>query len=323
MEQTRLGSTGLKISRLALGCMSYGDPSTKNAHEWALADDQAQPYFQQAIELGITFWDTANVYQAGTSEEVVGRAIQRYARREDIVLATKVHGRMHDGAGGSGLSRKAILEQIDASLVRLRTDYVDLYQIHRFDPETPVEETMEALHDVVRAGKTRYLGASSMYAWQFAKLQHAASLGGWTRFVSMQNQYNLLRRQDERELMAMCADSGVGLVPYSPQGKGRLARPWGEQSTRSTVDHVVQAFDSPLDEPVVKAVQELADARGVTMAQVALAWVLRNPAVSAPIVGATKPHHLPQAVAALDIELTDVETAALEEPYVDHGPSWY
>ena len=323
MELTRLGASGLKISRLALGCMSYGDPTTERAHEWALADDVAQPFFRQAIELGITFWDTANVYQAGTSEEVVGRAIERYSRRENIVLATKVHGRMHDGPGGSGLSRKAILEQVDASLTRLRTDYVDLYQIHRFDPDTPVEETMEALHDIVKAGKVRYLGASSMYAWQFAKLQHAADLGGWTRFVSMQNQYNLLRRQDERELMAMCADTGVGLVPYSPQGKGRLARPWGEQSTRSTVDHVVQAFDSPLDEPVVNAVQKLADAHGVSMAQIALAWVLRNPAVSAPIVGATKPHHLPEAVAALELHLTDDEAATLQEPYRDHGPSWY
>jgi len=323
MELTRLGASGLKISRLALGCMSYGDPTTERAHEWALADDVAQPFFRQAIELGITFWDTANVYQAGTSEEVVGRAIERYSRRENIVLATKVHGRMHDGPGGSGLSRKAILEQIDASLTRLGTDYVDLYQIHRFDPDTPVEETMEALHDIVKAGKVRYLGASSMYAWQFAKLQHAADLGGWTRFVSMQNQYNLLRRQDERELMAMCADTGVGLVPYSPQGKGRLARPWGEQSTRSTVDHVVQAFDSPLDEPVVNAVQKLADAHGVSMAQIALAWVLRNPGVSAPIVRATKPHHLPEAVAALELHLTDDEAAALEEPYREHGPSWY
>ena len=323
MELTRLGASGLKISRLALGCMSYGDPTTERAHEWALADDDAQPFFRQAIELGITFWDTANVYQAGTSEEVVGRAIERYSRRENIVLATKVHGRMHDGPGGSGLSRKAILEQIDASLTRLGTDYVDLYQIHRFDPDTPGEETMEALHDIVKTGKVRYLGASSMYAWQFAKLQHAADLGGWTRFVSMQNQYNLLRRQDERELMAMCADTGVGLVPYSPQGKGRLARPWGEQSTRSTVDHVVQAFDSPLDEPVVNAVAKLADAHGVSMAQIALAWVLRNPAVSAPIVGATKPHHLPEAVAALELHLADEEAAALEEPYREHGPSWY
>ena len=323
MEHTRLGDSGLRISRLALGCMSYGDPTTEGAHRWALADDEAQPFFRQAIELGITFWDTANVYQAGTSEEVVGRAIKRYSRREDIVLATKVFGKMHDGPGGSGLSRKAIMEQIDASLTRLGTNYVDLYQIHRFDPGTPVAETMEALHDIVKAGKVRYLGASSMYAWQFAKLQHAADQGGWTRFVSMQNQYNLLRRQDEPELMAMCADTGVGLVPYSPQGKGRLARPWGEQSTRSSVNHVVQAFDSPLDEPVVNAVQKLAHARSVTMAQVALAWVLHNPAVSAPIVGATKPHHLPEAIAALELKLTGNEVAMLEEHYSNHGPSWY
>ena len=323
MEYTRLGSTGLKVSRLAWGCMSYGDPTTPGAHEWSLVDDQAQPFFEQAIELGITFWDTANVYQAGTSEEVVGRAIKRYSRREDIVLATKVFGRMHDGPGGQGLSRKAIMEQIDASLTRLDTDYIDLYQIHRFDPDTPVAETMEALHGIVKAGKVRYLGASSMYAWQFAKLQHAADLGGWTRFVSMQNQYNLLRRQDEPELMAMCADMGVGLVPYSPQGKGRLARPWGEQSLRSTVDKVVQSFDSPLDEPVVKEVQRVAEDRGVTMAQVALAWVLTNPGVSAPIVGATKPHHLPEAVAALELQLTEDEVRPLEAPYSPHGPSWY
>jgi len=226
---------------------------------------------------------------------------------------------MHDGPGGQGLSRKAILEQIDASLARLGTDYVDLYQIHRFDPGAPVEETMEALHDIVKAGKARYIGASSMYGWQFAKLQHAADLGGWTPFVSMQNQYNLLRRQDEPELMAMCADMGVGLVPYSPQGKGRLARPWGEQSLRSTVDKVVKSFDSPLDEPVVKAVQRIAETRHVPMAQVALAWVLTNPSVSAPIVGATKPHHLPEAVAALDLNLTDEETSALEEPYTPTG----
>ena len=323
MQQVRLGGTGLRVSRLSLGCMSYGDPTTPGAHEWSLVDDQAQPFFKQAIELGITFWDTANVYQAGTSEEVVGRAIKRYSRREDIVLATKVFGRMHDGPGGQGLSRKAILEQIDASLTRLGTDYVDLYQIHRFDPETPVQETMEALHDIIKAGKVRYIGASSMYGWQFAKLQHAADLGGWTRFVSMQNQYNLLRRQDEPELMAMCADMGVGLVPYSPQGKGRLARPFGEQSRRSTVDKVVQAFDAPRDEPVINTVQSVADARGVTMAQVALAWVLTNPIVSAPIVGATKPHHLTEAVAALDLQLTPEDITALEAPYTNAGPSWF
>src|SRR3954471_8000409 len=323
MKYVRLGNTGMKVSRLALGCMSYGDPTTPNAHPWALTEDKAQPFFQQAVELGVTFWDTANVYQLGTSEEIVGRAISRYSRREEIVLATKVRGKMHDGPGGEGLSRKAILEQADASLQRLGTDYIDLYQIHRFDPDTPVEETMEALHDVIRAGKVRYIGASSMYAWQFAKLQHAADIGGWTRFASMQNQYNLLRRQYEPELIAMCADMGVGLVPYSPQGKGRLARPWGEQSLRSTVDKVVKAFDAPRDEPVVNTVQEVADARGVSMAQVALAWVLINPGVSAPIVGATKPHHLPEAVAAFDLHLTADEVRALEEPYTPQGPSWF
>ncbi len=323
MEYTRLGNTGLKVSRLALGCMSYGDPTTANAHPWSLVEDEARPFFQQAVELAVTFWDTANVYQLGTSEEIVGRAITRYSRREDIVLATKVFGHMHDGPGGAGLSRKAILEQIDASLARLGTDYVDLYQIHRFDPGTPVEETMEALHDIIKAGKVRYIGASSMYAWQFAKLQHAADLGGWTRFVSMQNQYNLLRRHDERELMAMCGDMGVGLVPYSPNGKGRLARPVGEQSNRSDTDKVVQAFDSPHDGPVINAVQRLAASRGVSMAQIALSWVLRNPLVSAPIVGATKPHHLAEAVDALGLRLSDDEVLELEAPYQQYGPSWY
>ena len=323
MEYTRLGQTGLKVSRLALGCMSYGDPTTPGAHRWALTESDAEPFFRQAIELGITFWDTANSYQKGTSEELVGRAITRYSRREDIVLATKVFGRMHDGPGGGGLSRKAILEQVDASLRRLGTDYIDLYQIHRFDPGAPVEETMEAMHDIVKAGKVRYIGASSMYAWQFAKLQHAAALHHWTPFVSMQNQYNLLRRQDEPELMAMCADMGVGLVPYSPNGKGRLARPWGEQSQRSSTDHVVQAFDSPLDEPVVNEVQAVAEARGASMAQIALAWVLRNPVVSAPIVGATKPHHLSEAVAALELQLTDDEAQQMEAPYTPHGRSWF
>jgi aryl-alcohol dehydrogenase-like predicted oxidoreductase len=323
MEYVRLGTTGLKVSRLALGCMSYGDPATPGAHEWSLPEEDAQPFFRQAIELGITFWDTANVYQAGTSEEVVGRAIKRFARREDIVLATKVQGKMHDGPGGEGLSRKAVLEQVDASLGRLGTDYIDLYQIHRFDPETPVEETMEALHDIVKAGKVRYIGASSMYAWEFAKMQHAADLGRWTRFVSMQNQYNLICRTDEPELMAMCADMGVGLVPYSPQGKGRLARPWGEQSLRSTVDKVVKWFTSPLDEPVVNAVEQIAESRQAAMAQVALAWVLTNPIVSAPIVGATKPHHLTEAVAAIDLQLTPDEIAALEGPYIPHGRSWF
>src|SRR5829696_6977099 len=301
MEQVRLGTSGLKVSRLAMGCMSYGDPTTPGAHEWALDDDAAQPFFRQAIELGITFWDTANAYQAGTSEELVGRAIKRYSRREDIVLATKVFIHMHDGPGGSGLSRKAIMEQIDASLTRLGTDYVDLYQIHRFDPSTPVEETMEALHDVVKAGKVRYLGASSMWAWQFAKMQHVADLGGWTRFVSMQNQYSLLQREEEREMFGLLADQGVGSIPWSPLAKGRVARPWGEQTKRSESDPMGQRYVGDENRPIVEAVARVADARGVPMAQVALAWVLHNPVVAAPIVGPTKAHHLPDAVAAPDL----------------------
>jgi 1-deoxyxylulose-5-phosphate synthase len=322
MHYTRLGSSGLQVSRIALGCMSFGD-TTRGFSEWALGDAEARPYFQQAIELGITFWDTANVYGMGSSEEIVGRALKSCARREDIVLATKVRFRMHDGPGGSGLSRKAILEQIDASLTRLDTDYVDLYQIHRFDPETPVEETMEALHDVVKAGKVRYLGASSMWAWQFAKMQHAADLGGWTRFVSMQNQYNLMQREEEREMFGLLADQGVGSIPYSPLAKGRLARQWGERTQRFDTDKVGRRYDIEADRPIVEAVARVAKARGIPMAHVALAWVLRNPVVDAPIVGPTKPHHLPDAVAALDIDLSDEEVRILERPYGPHLPTGF
>ncbi len=322
MDYVRLGQSGLRVSRIALGCMSYGDPST-GLHQWTLNEDASQPFFRQAVELGVTFWDTANVYQLGSSEEFVGRAVKRYARREDIVLATKVSGRMHDGPGGHGLSRTAILEQIDASLTRLGTDYVDLYVIHRFDPETPVEETMQALHDVVQAGKARYLGASSMFAWQFAKLQHAADLHGWSRFVAMQDQYNLLKREEEREMLPMCADMGVGCIPYSPQGKGRLTRPWGTQTARSDKDAVAKSFDLDVDRPVVDAVQKLADARGIPMSQVAIAWLLSKPVVSAPIVGATKPHHLAHAVAAIDVTLTDDEIHMLEAPYTPQAPYWW
>ena len=264
MDYVRLGRTGLRVSRIALGCMSYGDPGF---HQWTLDEEASQPFFRQAVELGITLWDTANGYGGGTSEEYVGRAVKTYARREDIVLATKVHNTMHDGPGGSGLSRKAILEQLDASLRRLDTDYIDLYYIHRFDPDVPVEETMEALHDVIKAGKVRYIGASSMWAWQFAKMQHAADLGGWTRFVAMENQYNLLKREEEREMLPMCADLGVGCVPYSPLGKGRLARPWGQQTQRADTDQVAKSFDLDVDQPVVEAVQQLAEERGLPMAR--------------------------------------------------------
>ena len=320
MDYVRLGHTGLKVSRIALGCMSYGDPGF---HQWTLDEDASQPFFGQAVELGITFWDTANGYGGGTSEEFVGRAVKTYARREDIVLATKVHNKMHEGPGGSGLSRKAILEQLDASLRRLDTDYIDLYYIHRFDPDVPVEETMEVLHDVIKAGKVRYIGASSMWAWQFAKMQHAADLGGWNRFVAMENQYNLLKREEEREMLPMCTDMGVGCVPYSPLGKGRLARPWGQHTQRGDTDQVARTFDLDLDQPVVEAVQQVADDRGVQMAQIAMAWVLSKPVVTAPIVGATKTHHLADAAAALEIQLTEEEISHLEEPYTTQPAYWW
>ncbi len=320
MQYARLGDTGLKVSRIALGCMSYGQ---RGFHQWTLDEDESRPFFRQAVEAGITFWDTANGYGGGTSEEYVGRAMREYARREDIVLATKVSNKMHDGPGGSGLSRKAILEQLDASLTRLGTDYIDVYYIHRFDDEVPVEETMTALHDVVRAGKVRYLGASSMWAWQFAKLQRAADLTGGTRFVAMENQYNLLKREEEREMLPMCADLGVGCVPYSPLGKGRLARPWGATSDRGNVDQVAKSFDLDIDRPVVEAVQRVAEQRGVTMAQVAMAWVLSKPVVAAPIVGATKQHHLTDAVAALEVQLTDDEIHDLEQPYTTQPAYWW
>ncbi len=323
MEYTRLGSSGLKVSRIALGCMSFGEPD-RGTNQWSLGDDAAEPIFRQAIDLGITFWDTANAYSDGTSEEIVGRALRKYTDRDSIVLATKVFFPVHDGPGGSGLSRKAILENIDASLARLGTDYVDLYQIHRFDPETPVEETMEALHDVIRAGKARYIGASSMWAWQFAKLQHAADLGGWTRFISMQNQYSLLQREEEREMFGLLADQGVGSIPWSPLAKGRLARPWDEQTTtRAEVDPLHSRYDGEENRPIVDAVHRVAEARGLPMAQITLAWVLHNPVVDAPIVGPTKSHHLADAVAALDVELTDDELTTLEENYTPRLPSGY
>jgi aryl-alcohol dehydrogenase-like predicted oxidoreductase len=324
MDSTRLGTSGLKISRIALGCMSFGDTS-KGFNTWALSGDDAAPFFRQAVELGITFWDTANVYSGGTSEEIVGRAIDEYSRREEIVLATKVFFPMHDGPGGRGLSRKAILEQVDASLGRLGTDYVDLLQIHRFDPDTPVEETMEALHDVVKAGKARYLGASAMHAWQFAKMQQVASEAHLTKFVSMQDQYSLLYREEEREMFGLLADQGVGSIPYSPLAKGRVARPAGEHTKRGDNDPVGSAHfaDVDADRPVIDAVAQVAEAKGVPMAQVALAWVLRNPVISAPIVGATKEHHLADAAAAVDVTLTDEDVVLLEQHYVPRLPVGY
>jgi len=320
MQYARLGNSGLRVSRIALGCMSFGDPAT-DFQQWTLPQDDALPYFRQALDHGITFWDTANLYSYGDSERIVGEALRRFTKRDEIVLATKAYFSdtpgSHPGLNVAGLSRKAIMQQIDASLTRLGTDYVDLYQIHRFDPETPVEETMEALHDVVKAGKVRYLGASAMWAWQFAKMQHAADLHGWTRFVSMQDQYSLLYREEEREMFGLLADQGVGSIPYSPLAKGRVARPAGEGTKRSSDDPVGNTFfaDTERDRPVIDAVQRIASDRGVPMAQIAMAWVLKNPIVTAPIIGATKPHHLDDAAAAVDIELTPDEITALEEHY--------
>ncbi|SFF33659.1 aldo/keto reductase [Curtobacterium sp. YR515] len=320
MQYARLGNSGLRVSRIALGCMSFGDPASGHL-QWSLPQDDALPYFRQALDHGITFWDTANVYSYGDSERIVGEALRRFTKRDEIVLATKAYFSDTPGSAPglnvAGLSRKAIMQQIDASLARLGTDYVDLYQIHRFDPETPVEETMEALHDVVKAGKVRYLGASAMWAWQFAKMQHAADLHGWTRFVSMQDQYSLLYREEEREMFGLLADQGVGSIPYSPLAKGRVARPAGEGTKRSSDDPVGNTFfaDTERDRPVIDAVQRIASDRGVPMAQIAMAWVLKNPVVTAPIIGATKPHHLDDAAAAVDIELTADEINALDEHY--------
>ena len=322
MDYTRLGTSGLKVSRITLGCMSFGD-TQRGFNTWSLGEEQALPFFRQALDLGINFWDTANVYQLGSSEEIVGAALNAFTQRDEIVLATKLHFRMHDGPGGQGLSRKAIMEQIDASLRRLGTDYVDLYQIHRFDPETPIEETMEALHDVVKAGKARYLGASSMWAWQFAKMQYTAERHGWTRFISMQDQYNLMQREEEREMFPLLADQGVGSIPWSPLAKGRLTRPWGTSTQRFDNDPVGQRMFPHDDQTIVAAVQTLAENRGIPMAQVALAWVLRNPVVTAPIVGATRAHHLEDAVAALNVKLSDDEIARLESGYTPRRPQGF
>ena len=320
MEYVKFGSTGLEVSRLCLGCMSYGEPA-RGTHPWTLPEEESRSFIKQALELGVTFFDTANVYSNGSSEEIVGRALKDFARRDDVVIATKVHGRMGPGPNRGGLSRKHIMSEIDASLRRLGTDYVDLYQIHRLDPGTPIEETLEALHDLVRAGKVRYLGASSMYAWQFAKALWAAERHGWTRFVSMQNHYNLLYREEEREMLPLCVDQGIAVIPWSPLARGRLTRDWEERTARTETDEFGRGLYARTEEPdrqVVEAVARIAEARGVPRAQVALAWVARNPAVTAPIVGATKPHHLTDAVAALELELTDEEMAALEAPYVPH-----
>ena len=326
MDYVNLGKTGLKVSRICLGCMTYGEPATgelkPGRQAWALNEEQSQPFLRQALDLGINFFDTANVYSSGSSEEVLGRFLKDNTRREAAVIATKVHSVMRDEPNGRGLSRKAILFEIDQSLRRLQTDYVDLYQIHRWDYETPIEETLEALHDVVKSGKARYIGASSMYAWQFAKALYLADLHGWTRFVSMQNHWNLLYREEEREMIGLCQSEGIGVIPWSPLARGRLARPWQSVSTkRYETDQFGKKMYSQTEEAdrrVVDRLGQVAEKRGVPRAQVALAWLLGQPAVTAPIVGATKPHHLEDAAAALSLHLTPEEIASLEEPYVPH-----
>jgi 1-deoxyxylulose-5-phosphate synthase len=321
MDYVRLGRTGLEVSRVTLGCMTYGIPE-RGLHLWTLSEDQARPLIKQALELGINFFDTANVYSDGTSEEIVGRALKDFARRDEVVVATKVYNRMRPGPNGAGLSRRAILSEIDHSLRRLGLDHVDLYQIHRWDYATPIEETMEALHDVVKAGKARYIGASSMYAWQFAKANELARARGWTEFVSMQNFLNLLYREEEREMLPLCRDLGVGVIPWSPLARGRLTRDWDEKTARSETDEFGKAFyakTSDADRKVVEKVAEVASSRGVSRAQVALAWVAQKPGVTSPIIGASKPSHLTDAVAALNLKLTAEEISLLESPYVPHA----
>ena len=321
MKYVNLGSTGLKISKLCLGCMTFGVPE-RGDHPWTLPEEQSRPLIRQAVELGINFFDTANAYSDGTSEEIVGRALTDFARREDVVIATKVFFPMTQAPNDRGLSRKAIFSAIDASLRRLGTDYVDLYQIHRWDYQTPIEETLEALHDVVKAGKARYLGASSMYAWQFSKALHLAREHGWTRFVSMQDHYNLLYREEEREMMPLCADAGVGVLPWSPLARGRLTREWNAATPRTESDQVgSKLYNSAIDSDrrIIGEVATIAAARGVPKAQVALAWVAQHAVITTPIVGASKPHHLDDAVAALSLNLTASEMEQLESPYVPRG----
>ncbi|OWV67228.1 alcohol dehydrogenase [Rhizobium sp. R339] len=321
MEYAKFGKTGLEVSKICLGCMTFGDPGRGN-HAWSLPEEESRAIIRQAIDLGINFLDTANTYSNGSSEEIVGRAIKDFTKREDIVLATKVFNRMRPGPNGAGLSRKAIFDEIDNSLRRLGTDYVDLYQIHRFDYTTPIEETLEALHDVVKSGKARYIGASSMYAWQFAKALYVSRLNGWTEFVSMQDHLNLLYREEEREMLPLCEDQKIAVIPWSPLARGRLTRDWDEATARSETDEFgktlyTQSVDS--DRKIVEAVAEIAKARGISRAQVATAWILQKSAVTAPIIGASKPHHLKDAVASLSVKLTAEEIAALEAPYIPHA----
>ena len=325
MKYVQLGNSGLKVSQLCLGCMSYGLPE-RGTHTWTLDEEKSRPFVKKALEVGINFFDTANVYSDGTSEEILGRALKEFTRREDVVIATKVNSRMRPGPNGAGLSRKAIFGELDNSLRRLGTDFVDLYQIHRWDPKVPIEETMEALHDVVKAGKARYIGASSMYAWQFSKALYTSRLRGWIEFVSMQNHVNLLNREEEREMLPLCADQGIAVMPWSPLARGRLTRAWNETSSRQETDEFgkklyTQFPDS--DRLIVDQVSAIASARGVPRAQVALAWLLQKKGVTSPIVGASKPDHLKDAVAALSLNLTAEEIASLEKPYVPHSISGF
>ena len=321
MEYTKLGRTGLDVSRICLGCMSYGGGNRGN-HAWSLGEEESRPFIKRALEAGINFFDTANRYSLGSSEEILGRAVKDFARRDEIVIATKVHGRMRPGPNGAGLSRKAIMSEIDASLRRLGTEYVDLYQIHRWDDDTPIEETLEALHDIVKAGKARYIGASSMHAWQFARALGIAERHGWTRFVSMQNLVNLLYREEEREMLPLCAAEGIGVIPWSPQARGKLTRDWNYTSVRTETDEAyVRLFakTGDADRKVVDRVAQVATARGIPRAQVALAWLLAKPVITAPIVGATKLQHLEDALASVRVKLSEDEMALLEEPYVPHA----
>lgn len=321
MDYTKLGRTGVEVSRLCLGCMTYGVPE-RGAHPWTLGEEESRPFLRRAVELGINFFDTANSYSDGTSEEITGRALRDFAKRDEIVVATKVYHPWRSGWNGRGLSRKAIFSALDASLTRLGMDYVDLYQIHRWDYETPIEETLEALHDVVKMGKVRYIGASSMFAWQFCKSLYVAELHNWTRFITMQNHYNLLNREEEREMMPLCQAEGVGVLPWSPLARGRLTRAWEEGSNRLDKDEVGKRLynaTADADRGVFDAVAEIANRRGVPRAQIALAWVLQKPFVTAPIIGASKPHHLDDAVAALALRLTPEEIKVLESPYIPHG----
>ena len=322
MQFTRLGRSGLSVSRLCLGCMSYGDTSKGWHGDWLLGEEAARPFFAQALENGINFFDTANIYSGGTSEEITGKLLREMARRDEIVVATKAFGVWRNAPNCGGLSRKALFAAVDDSLARLGMDYVDLFQIHRWDDVTPIEETMEALHDIVKAGKARYIGASSMYAWQFAKAQEVARAHGWTRFIAMQNQLNLLYREEEREMLPLCATEGVGVIPWSPLARGRLTRPFGETTVRSETDVVGKALykaEDAADHAVIDALVALAAARGEAMASLALAWHFTKPAVAAPIIGATKPAHIADAVHALDLALSAEEIAALEAPY---RPKW-